>query len=100
GANRRFLQLVDLFVDALERETVARPEVPSAADVGDVLEQRVVNLHGTILVAQPEHAAPHGHGGHAFAAHADGVDAYAQRGRRVGRGARINGPAIVHTIGE
>src|ERR1019366_3060280 len=70
--NRRTLERVDLRVDALERLSVLRPEVPAARGLRDELEQRFVELDRPRFVSQTEHAAPHGPGRPSLGADADG----------------------------
>src|SRR4051794_21059134 len=48
--NLAFLQLVDLLEDALERPAIGRAEVLALADLRDLPQSRLVDLHGNLQV--------------------------------------------------
>jgi len=98
--DRRALEPVDLLVDGLQGSGIASAEVAATSAGGDLREQRLVNLHRPVFIAQPEQPPAHGDRRHALRADADGVDADAEGARRLCRRARVDGAAVVLAIGQ
>src|SRR4029077_19997721 len=95
------LHQIDLSVDVLKRGCVAGAEVSAASHTRNVAEQRFIDLHWLVLVAQaPVGVAPDGYGRHSNAAHPDSIDLYSVRLGRFRRNERLDGPAIVDAVGE
>ena len=97
-SHRGALQAVDLLGDALERLGVASPEVATAGALGDLGEERVVDLHRTVLVPQAEDPAPDRHRRHALGADANRVDLHAEGGSRLRGGPRVDRPPVIHAV--